>query len=290
MKRFFIFLLIVTQSILAKHTTAQSLPAMEDSLVATADSMYNAYIPEERQAYCERFIKQLVRTLKLPQSYSYAFPKLSNVINLVQPEDQKFRMFNWAVNVTGVVYRYYGAIQMPTEPLKLFPLIDYSQELSNGLEDSILSNKKWYGGIYYEILTREVEGKTMYFFLGKNINNLLSNIKVIDPMYFSEDGMVFGAPVFSIPGKKNTVNRFVLEYRKDVNVSMKWDKEYNAITFDRLISQMNDPNRKNTFVPTGQYDGLRWENGKWVFVEDIIAVQVFKDGEAPTPKPVAPKQ
>jgi len=262
---------------------------MEDSLVATADSMYNAFIPELRQRYCEQFIKQLVRTLKTPKSYSYSFGKLDSLINIIQPEDKSFKIFNWVIVLSPVAIRYYGAIQMEGEQLKLYPLIDYTQELGNtGVEDSILTNGKWLGAIYYDILTRTTNGKNIYTLIGKNASSITTNMKILEPMYFTEKGPVFGAPVFNIPDKN--INRFLLEYRKDVNVSMKWDKEYNAITFDRLISQMNDPSRKNTLVPTGQYDGLKWDNGKWNFVEDIIPVQVFQDGQAPTPQPLTPKE
>lgn len=262
--------------------------AAEEELIKAADSMYNAFVPEMRIEYCEKFIKQLVRTLKTPDSYHYPFKNLDTVINIISSEDGKFRIFNWAVAVSTVSIRYYGAIQMESEQLKLYPLIDYTQEMGNGLEDSILSGSKWMGAIYYNIIPHEVAGETVYTLIGKNASRLNSNIKILDPMRLTDKGPVFGMSIFNKPGKK--VNRFVLEYRKDVNVSMKWDKEYNAITFDRLISQMNDPKRKNTLVPTGQYDGFKWENDQWNFIEDVIPVQVFKDGEAPTPKPIVPKQ
>ncbi|HTN44923.1 MAG TPA: hypothetical protein VL098_01160 [Flavipsychrobacter sp.] len=289
MKHFFIILFSCSfflGKISAVH--AQDLPRMEDSLITTADSMYNAFIPEMRQQYCEMFVKQLVRALKTPNSYNYPFSKLDTVINIIQPEDKSFRIFNWAVAISHINIRYYGAIQLQGEQLKLYPLIDHSNELTHGIEDSILTNTNWYGAIYYEIITKEVNGKKIYSMIGKNAASITSNIKLIDPMQLTDKGAVFGAAIFNKAGKK--INRFVLEYRKDVNVSMKWDNEYHAITFDRLISQMNDPNRKNTFVPTGQYDGFRWENEKWTLVEDIIPVQVFKDGEAPIVQPVAPKE
>ena len=61
------------------------------------------------------------------------------------------------------------------------------------------------------------------------------------------------------------------------------------IIFDKLVSQINDPNRKYTFAPTGQYDGLRWENERWNYVSDLIPVTILKDGEAPEDPPVSPK-
>jgi hypothetical protein len=281
---FVVFCLFLTPKTQAQTTSIQ---AIEDSLIVNADSMYNAFIPDLRQRHCETFIKQLVRALKNPNSYNYPFEKLGKHINIIQPEDKKFRMFNWVVAVSNVNVRYYGAIQMPGEALKLYPLVDNSTEIDD-LETAVLSDGKWFGAIYYDIITQQIDGKDIYTLIGKNSSSITSNRKILEPMTFTDKGVVFGAPIFRQPGK--AVNRFVLEYRKDVSVSMKWDKEYGAITFDRLTSQMNDPKRKNTFVPTGQYDGFRWDGSKWSFIEDVIPVQVFKDGEAPAPQPKAVKE
>ena len=282
---FVLFSLSLVQKLKAQNAEIQKI---EDSLIVNADSMYNAYLPEMRVDYCEKFVKQLVRALKVPSSYNYPFEKLKKAINIIQPEDKGFKIFNWVVQVSSIGIRYYGAVQMPGESLKLYPLIDYTSELDKNLETAILTDGNWFGAIYYDIIKQEVDGKSIYTLLGKNATSLLSNRKILEPMYITEKGVTFGAPIFRQQGQK--INRFVLEYRKDVNVTMKWDKEYNAITFDRLVSQMNDPNRKYTFVPTGQYDGFKWENSAWNFVEDVIPVQVFKDGEAPAPQPVTPKQ
>lgn len=280
-----VFLIFISSSVKAQHT---EIAKIEDSLIVSADSMYNAFLPDLRTQYCETFIKQLVRALKVPNSYDYPFEKLGKVINIIEAPGKDFRLFNWVVAVSTISIRYYGAIQLPGEALKLYPFRDGTIEIEKNLETEILTNNKWFGAIYYDILKKEVEGKAVYTLLGKHSSKPMSHIKVLEPMQITDTNIVFGAPVFNIPGKR--INRFLLEYRKDVNVSMKWDKEYNAITFDRLTSQMNDPNRKYTFVPTGQYDGLRWENDKWTLIEDIIPVQVFKDGEAPAPQPKTPKE
>lgn len=280
-----VFLIFISASASAQKTEIEKI---EDSLLVNADSMYNAFLPDLRTQYCETFVKQLVRALKTPNSYNYPFEKLGKVINIINAPDKDFRIFNWAIAVSTISIRYYGAVQMPGESLKLFGLRDGTDEIEKNLETAELTNQKWFGAIYYDIIKKEINGEIIYTLLGKNSANVMSNRKVLEPMRLTENGVLFGASIFNMPGKK--VNRFILEYRKNVNVSMKWDKEYNAIIFDRLTSQMNDPNRKYTLVPTGQYDGFRWENGKWTLMQDVIPVQVFQDGEAPAPQPRAPKR
>ncbi len=298
LKRSFIALVCFTSCMLSGNIWAQnnisagSLSQMEDSLVVAADSMYNAFLPDERPIYCEKFIKQLVKALKTPNSYEYSFDKLKNHINIIGPDDKSFRIFNWVVVPAENTCRYYGAIQMPSENLKLYPLVDYTAELGKGAEDSILSNSKWFGALYYRIIANEVDGSKYYTLFGLNASGAISNKKILDPLSFTENGVVFGAPIFNISSETGNgrINRFVMEYKKGVQASLNWDAELKMIYFDKLVSQVNDPNRKYTYVPSGQYDGLRWGNERWNYVQDLIPVQNFKDGEAPAPKPVKGKE
>lgn len=264
------------------------IKAIEDSLVVTADSMYTGFIPEMRVIYTEQFVKQLIRALKKPNSYSYDFPKLKEKINITAPDDKSFRIFNWAIAPTDVTRRYYGAIQMPGEQLKLFPLMDFSDNMKKGAEDSVLANGRWYGALYYRIMPVQFEGKTIYTLFGLNASSPMSNKKLMDPLTITSKGPVFGAPIFNMTSPNRPaerINRFVMEYKKSVQASLNWDKELNAVYFDKLVSDANDPNRKYTFVPSGQVDGFRW-NGRWDYIEDLVPVDPLTDGKAPVPNPV----
>ena len=259
---------------------------IEDSMVTTTDSMYFAMIPDQRADYAVQFARQLIRALKYPNSYTYPFEKLSKRINIISPEDNSFRIFNWSVAPTDVTRRYYGAIQEAGEELKLHGLLDVSAELGKGVEDSILSRGRWFGALYYRIMRTEDEDGPVYTLFGLNAGGILSNKKVLDPLRFTERGPVFGAPVFAVPASEGgPVNRFVLEYKKEVQASMNWDAEIKAVYFDKLVSQVNDPHRKYTYVPSGPYDGFRWNKGKWQYLSDLIPVVPRKDGEAPIAAP-----
>lgn len=273
-----------SKAIAQAENNLTELRKMEDSLVVSADSMFFTLIPDFRTQYCERFVKQLIRTLKIKGSFNYPFDSLKKNINIIMPEDKSFRIFNWPIAYTDVRLKYYGAIQMNEEELKLYPLYDNSDMLTKPDEDKIMSTKEWMGGLFYNIITKKVDGQNVYCMLGVNDGNPISTKKFVDPLLFTDNGPVFGAPIFAIGSEKNpskSVNRFLLEYKKGVNVGMNWDEEHKAILFDDIVSQVNDPNRKYTFVPTGQYNGLRWTNGKWQFVPNLIPVLELKDGDAP---------
>lgn len=266
-------------------TDLRVMQQLEDSLMLTADSMYSAFLADTRVSYSARFARQLVSALKIPNSWSYPFPKLSNRINITYPEDNAFRIFNWEIVPSEISRRYYGAIQLPSDgKLKLYGLVDHSQEIGKGLEDTILNANSWYGALYYRILVNEREGEKIYTLFGLNSGGRLSNKKVLDPMRMTEKGPVFGAPVFNVRSEAHPnerVNRFVLEFKKDVQVSMNWDKERSQIYFDNLVSQVNDPARKYTYVASGQIDGFRWTGESWSYMQNIVEIVPRQDGQAP---------
>ncbi len=288
----FIALCFISAPVFAQGDFA-AIKAIEDSMLVTADSMYKAFIPEERSEHNEKFVKQLIRALKTPNSYSYGFDKLKEKINIIGPDDQSFRMFNWSIAVSDVSVRYYGAIQLPGENLKLIGLTDRMEGLGKGAEDSVLYGGRWYGALYYRIIPHEINGRTVYFMLGLNASSPVSNKKVIDPMVIDGMQATFGAPAFNVMSQTNPnerINRFIIEYKKGVVASMNWDADLNAIIFDKLVSQVNDPNRKYTFIPSGQYDGFRWTGNQWSYVEDLVPVVPLEDGKPPAPNVPKDKQ
>lgn len=264
------------------------LQQMEDSMSLSADSMYSAFLFDTRILYSERFARQLVRALKIPNSWSYSFPKVSERIEMLTSPDGAFRIFNWDVIPGENMRRYYGAIQLPSESLKLYGLVDYSTELGKDVEDTILTGGKWFGCLYYRIIPQELNGEKIYTLFGLNTNAFLSNRKVLEPLRLTVHGPVFGAPIFNVRSEKRPnerVNRFVLEYKKQVQVKMNWDAENQRIFFDNLVSQVNDPNRKYTYVPSGQFDGFRWDGNSWSYLQDLVKIVPRKDGEAPINEP-----
>lgn len=272
--------------------TAQEIPPqdlekfkiMEDSLVLSADSMFNAFLADARPAYAERFARQLVRTLRIPNSYLYKFDTLGKVVNIVYADDNAFRIFNWGIEPTLTSMRYYGAIQMAGPTLKLVGLNDYSNQFEGSLEDSVLPANRWFGALYYRIMAREVGGQKIYTLFGLNSGSMVSNRKVLDALVFTPSGVSFGAPIFGVGSKAipgQPVKRFVLEYKKEATATMNWDVERNMIIFDKLVSVTNDPTRRYTYVPSGQYDGFVWGNEMWNFRRDLMEIKMLKDGEAP---------
>ena len=57
------------------------------------------------------------------------------------------------------------------------------------------------------------------------------------------------------------------------------------ILVDHLVSESNEDDLPYTFVPDGDYEGFKWENGKWLHVDKVFH-EKLEDGQAPVPDPL----
>ncbi len=260
----------------------------EDSLKTLSYGIVNEIDAARRFRKDSAFITMLVRTLKLPNSFSYPFDSLQSISRLYSP-DSSFRIFTWQVMKDDAVFRRKGAIQMrtPDGNLKLFPLLDATHIIEN--QDTITDNTRWFGAIYYNIIMTKVAGRNVYTLFGYDENSIRSTKKRLEILRFDELGKPkFGGPFFSfekdtIP--KPTRNRFAIEYKKEGRGSMRYDDEMKMILYDHLISETNEPGKKFTYIPDGDYEGFKWENNRWVHIEKVFTFKL-QDGQAPIVAPL----
>jgi hypothetical protein len=239
------------------------------------------------------FTRILMRALKTKHSFHYPFDSLLTISRVYAP-DSAFRIFTWQVSKDEDVHRRHGAIQMntPDGSLVRFPLIDRTR-LINNQADTITSNEWWIGAIYYRVLMHEWQQKKIYTLFGYDENSIRSTKKRIEVLRFDQAGNpVFGGPFFSfaedtIP--KKTQARFWIEYKKNGNARMMYDDELELIIYDHLISESNEPAKKFTYHPDGDYEGFKWIKGQWMHIDKVFN-QKLEDGQAPVVNPAIEKK
>jgi len=293
MKRIYTFFLCIFcfNQLHAQHISPQNLKellAREDSMKMHAPVILVGTTGADRLTADSVFTRQLVRALRVPYSFEYPFDSLFTISRMYAP-DSSFRVFTWQLEVNEDLVRQHGAIQMRTTDgsLKLFPLIDKSDEIP-GLEDSISNHQNWMGAVYYRILMNKVRGRKIYTLIGFDDNNSSSSKKIIEILEFVNKEPRFGARVFRYPNNElNASNpaRYVMEFKKDAGPRLNYDEEMNLIIIEHLVSQSGEPNKKSTLVGDGDYDGFKWANGKWVFVNKIFK-DITPEGKEPVPMPI----
>lgn len=262
--------------------SVQALQKKEDSLKIFSDRMIQSASAAERFRADSMFVRGLVRALQVPYSFSYPFDSIRTVSRLYAP-DSSFRIFTWQLKKDEYVYLQKGAIQMRTTngSLKLYPLFDYSM-FTPAPEDSIRSVNNWIGAIYYNIVMKEYGGKKYYTLLGFDDFSISSNKKWIEVLTFNHRGEpVFGGSfVYPDSAKQTAGARFCMEYKKETGTLLNYDPSLDLIVFDHLISETDEPEKKNTYIPDGSYEAFRWQQGRWVYQESVFDFSL-QDGQFP---------
>ena len=297
MKKLILFVahLIVVASCSAQqlsNTDKKTLAQKEDSLKSYALDLIQNINAQNRFAADSTFTKMFVRALKTNHAFDYPFDSLIT-ISKIYPPDSSFRIFTWQLVVNDDVIRQHGAIQMKTANgnLKLFPLIDKSDIIVHP-SDTVSNNMGWMGAIYYRIVQHQSGRQRYYTLLGYDENNQRSNRKIIEVLQFVNDAPVFGGAFFNFSKdtvKHPSMSRYIMEYKKSTGARLTYDDNLGMIIFDHLISESNEPAKKFTLIPDGDYEGFKWNNGQWLHVDKVFN-QVTPEGFAPAPNPVKDEQ
>jgi len=265
------------------------LQAKEDSLKNLAATIILDSLTAGRMRADSQFTKTLIRALKVKNSFFYPFDSVQGVSKLYSP-DSTFRIFTWNISFDDYYSRQRGAIQMRTADgsLQLIPLRDFSEFTTNAM-DSVRNKTNWIGAVYYDIVKTAYNGKNYYTLIGFDNNSVMSNKKWIEVLTFDQKNEpVFGGAYFSFEKdsvKKPTQFRYCLEYKKEARAVLKYDDETKLIIVDHLISETDEPENKWTYVPDGDYEAFKWQNGKWVHIDKLYDYKL-EDGQAPVGDPL----
>lgn len=288
MKTSLLFLVVASFSAAAQTISEnQALRAYERELADLSFRIINDSSQEGRAQACFKFIPKLVEALKVPGSFNYPFDSLKT-ISIQTPPDRSFRIFTWQLRWGDGLFRHFGAIQMNSDSLMLYPLFDMSDSLAHS-QTSVVNKDSWYGALYYNIYEHRHKKKTYYTLFGFDQNDLWSSKKLLEVLTFEHGKPVFGAPIFQFEdstGKKTLLNRFIMEFRKDATTTLNYSADDKMIIYDHLVApEERMADLKFTFLPDGTYEGFKLKSGKWQHVEKIKTININKPDSPPVPLP-----
>jgi hypothetical protein len=260
----------------------RKLVAKEDTLKEYARYLVTDSTTEDRMISDSIFTRTLVRALQVKNSFYYPFDSVMGISRLYAP-DSTFRIFTWTIQFDDYYSRQKGAIQLRTRDgsLKLMPLRDVS-EFTAGAGDSARDKNNWIGAMYYNIIKTQYNGKNYYTLFGYDSYSAMSSKKWIEVMYFNEKNEpVFGGPFFSYAKDSPPEPpryRFSIEYKKGARTLVDYIDDLGMILVDHLVSETDEPDNKWTYVPDGDNEGFKWENGKWVHMDKAFDFQLDMRG------------
>jgi len=263
-----------------------SLFSQKDSVLFEKEVKLNSYLKTLRSSENNTeklknnkiFKSYLEEILQLDGVFDYPFSKLKT-LGTIKSDDNLLRFFNWNIEMDDHSQKYFCYILRKDKRKKkifLSELVDNSLMLPSR-PDGVLDSKNWYGALYYKIIPITKGNRTMYTLLGMDANNSMSNIKVIDVLYFTGNSPRLGSSVFKT--NDGTKKRIFFEYSKKAYMSLKYEKEYKRIIYDHLSPETPSMTGfYSYYVPDFSYDAFIYYKNKWVLQEAVVGVNK-KGGE-----------
>lgn len=254
----------------AQDSTFFKLVKAEIDIYYKFSDLYTFQNDAQRDSMNDQILSKLGQILEYQMSFNYPFDSLLFIGKKYSP-DLKFRIYTWNIPAMNGTHTYYGFIQFPgkkNQPCIVIRLYDRSPEIVTP-ETRILSDKNWWGALYYEIIMNKYKGRRMYTLIGFDLHDRYSNKKVIDVLTFDDNNApVFGHPALQMDGKIK--NRMIFEYAEDVVMTIRYSANNKMIVFDHLSPI--EPAFKNNpryWAPDSSYDGFRFNKGIWEYMPDI---------------------
>lgn len=257
--------------------------APDEGLKLLRESVLKARNDSDRINANDSFIIALERILESEISYDMNFDSLKQ-IGLLRSPDNAFRMITWNLPFNDETHKYYCYIQIPQKKGRKYSVGKFLDKTAEGpvSEREVVTKDNWYGALYYEVIPYSFKKKTYYALLGWDGNNALTRKKIIDILYFTNDGEVnLGDDVF-MTGPTSR-KRIIFEYSSQVLMSLKYHPERKQIVFDHLSpAQPEMEGMFQYYGPDFSYDAFELKKGKWIFIGDV---DIRSDTENPVYNP-----
>ena len=203
-------------------------------------------------------------------------------MSVIKSDDELVKIYNWAFPYEDGTYTYYGFVQLKNKnnTFSVIELYDQSDVIASYKFRSF-PPEKWFGALYYKILTRKTNDKTYYTLLGWDGLSQHSTRKIIDVLVVNKYGEInFGAQIFDLYSKARlkpkrrppSPFRMVYEYASLVSMKLNWDKKENYLIMDHLSPLTSDKKEfANFYGPDLTFDAFRWENNNWTLYDNVKA-------------------
>lgn len=203
-----------------------------------------------------------------PSTFDNDFADYQGLSTLISSDD-KLKIVTWNVEDISGDHYLYGVVGVKNENIvRAFSLEDKSGEIPTP-EYAVLKPEKWFGAVYYEIITEKLQGDVYYTLLGYNGNDAFSRIRVVDVVTLSNSGRPrFGALIFDDHGR--TKRRLIYEYSNKANMMLRYEERGDRIVMDHLapLEPMYEGDR-SYYGPDFSYDVLELKKGRWVLEKNV---------------------
>lgn len=212
----------------------------------------------------------LYQALKIRESFFYSFDTLK-YLGHITSDDGLMKVYTYNIPLAYGTHKYFGFIQLyhkKEDTVYLYKLTDADLNPSE-LESQSIPLNKWYGALYYQVISKKIKGEKYYHLLGIDFNDILTSKKIIDVLYFNQFGeLTLGKPIFEYNNQLKY--RVVFEYSARVAMLLTYDERLDMITFDHLSPfQPSLTGNFQFYGPDLSYDGFEFDKTRWLHRSNI---------------------
>ena len=227
--------------------------------------------------------KELTRSLTKESAFRYSFDQVKSLSILTSP-DSAFRIFNWEIAYLNGTNRYECLLlkkQGAAFTLETLQPLD-SVFVRQNLENQQLGKENWLPAIYYKIIPVKSRFQTFYTLLAWDGNDLLTNKKYIDVLWFDKKGEThFGAPIFK--DNRTAKSRVIFEFGGQNAMTLNFEEELERISFSHLAPPSS--NLEGIYDYYGAditFDAYQWKGNYWQLINEVIPAWADPKGRTET--------
>jgi hypothetical protein len=192
--------------------------------------------------------------------------KLDKSLSVKKLRKPYFGFISWSLLYTGKdgtdSVKYHTHILLRERRYhRLYNVKSNGKETPLAMKSFDISN--WYGAVYYDAIPYKVKRQWHFMFLGWRELEKHRQAKIIESVSLASEEIIFGEPKSLL--KLVPRGRELIEYPKNVRLSLKYDPESEYIYYDDMLKV------GASLSPSFSFNGYRFDKKEriWIRAEDI---------------------
>lgn len=262
----------VQLSLFAQHETQLTTTKVDQARIEfLANSVLQELPKHEKDSLNQLLIQELPFDDNLATTFRTNFNEVKSISILTSP-DSAFRIFNWEMAYLDGTNRYECFIIKNIEGKLQYDHLQASDSTFDRekLINKQLGAKNWLPALYYEIIPVKSRFQTFYTLLGWDGNDVLTNKKYIEVLWFDKTGKIhFGAPIFK--DNRSVQSRVVFEYGGQNAMNLNYENQLERVSFSHLAPPSSTLEGVYEYYGADvTFDAYEWKGKYWQFISEVI--------------------